>query len=130
VKISTNAAQGPVPDTTVLSVPVIGAFSKTSISFPSGRAGMRTGIQLLLQPEMLIQPEEMVIVKLSDFSGDSGALDIPRPFSTATWSRETETLTIVVASEIKPRSNVTLVIPSDFGLILPVTGFTAESLLV
>ena len=51
-----------MPDTPVLHLPVVGAFSRMAISFPGGRVERATGMELLLVPEMRLQPGEVPLL--------------------------------------------------------------------
>ena len=127
--VSSNALLGPVGDTPLAGLIGIGAIYDTSLRYVSS-LGRETNADLKFTTSMSLAAGDVVTLNLPSFGGDSSECvrilqSKSTPLGTVVsvgWSSETEQLSLTIARSIVRDTPITVMIPSDAGLILPAEG--------
>ena len=128
ITIATNAAAGPVIPTGLRVHPGVGSFTDTAVlaleALPV--AGETQNVTLSFVPEMGLVTGDSIRVRLSYFTGTSGARPVfgrtGAKFS-AEWTLAQELLTVTVTEPIASHESVELSVP----VTLPLRGITLDS---
>jgi hypothetical protein len=126
--ISTTAAAGPVPPTSLAFTPPVGSLlNSPSLSWDNARADSVTGLSLSLSRSMWLRENETITVSLPGFSGPNFRnLDVPSTvaglFHRASWTNTTATLIFTLRRDISVASPLVLSVSRIPGVKLPFIG--------
>lgn len=137
--VSMTLASGNILPYSVRTRPSIGAFIRPTLSVQPMTAGAIAEITLQFTCSMRVQTGEIITVVLTGFLGPStvetpvtvreslnentGQLSPKRDyFKTASWARQTATLTLQCTFEIPQDTRVWILVPLDAGITVPASG--------
>jgi hypothetical protein len=114
--------------TTVNYVQPVGSFMRSTVlRWIPTRAGQVSQIILDFVPQMQISPGETVSLYLPNFFGNDIAFDALQKAPVQAswrsyWNATQMLITFTVGTFIEPRASVTVVVPKEVGIRVPVTG--------
>ena len=138
ITVGTNAIEGPIPATPADLVQAVGSFGGSPRIVYGveggglGRASDPVSMLVSFTALMRLSPGDKVILVLPGFQGPSASSVIPdatnvapQTFS-ASWSLDTNAVTISILIGIEPNFGVILLLPTTMGIVLPSTGLPAN----
>ena len=138
IGIAANASLGPVainPMTPISLTMAVGSFARSQkVDMTPRRAGTSANLILSFSPKMRLVENDTVTFTLRNVVGSSSnlcfgpAAGLLSKFSRASWVLELSELVLTVAdTAIEVDENVSVVIPSSAGLLLPSAGIVADT---
>jgi hypothetical protein len=106
----------------------IGALEAFEVNVFTKIAGARTAVGLTITARMRFQVGDNFTLVLSGFGGDSGdcittTSEPPGAFGVARWTSDSWSLQLVATREIPAFQRVTVLVPSESGVRIPIIGF-------
>ena len=133
LQISTNSRNGPVPFTTISSVPPVGAFWNSSIEFTGARPGSVNAWILRFTPKMPLTKGFEIILKLNGFSGADlsceSATSEPPAFGATRWERQQSQVIIEIIEDVDAGTPVAIMVPSSSIIRLPLRGIDSSTMI-
>ena len=136
IGMATDAKDGPLPldpATPLTSLQGIGSFKNTSVDFIPRRAGAIVRIVISFAPNMQVITGDTISVVLRSVIGISSDLCIGAApgyetrIENASWHLNSSTLVLTVSQDIEIDEQVSVLIPSSAGLMLPSTGLSVDT---
>ena len=131
LNISCNASAGPAGPVPILNYPKIGSFGNTQLKYIPAAANAVAEIQFSFSPQMNIlgkdKGAEKIFLNLKGFIGQSRTTLVlaGKYLFNISWAEET--LTMFSNLTIHAGETITIVVPSSFGIKLPVNGLNKDS---
>jgi hypothetical protein len=134
LNLSTNASSGPVVATTIPSVQRIGVLTDTRVDYGELVAFRPVNVSIAFTLNRPLVSGDAVFLHLTGFGGNSSVSapvqSYTAGFGDCSWDQEAGLVTVVVTSDFAAFTRISLVIPAEAGVRLPLQGMAANTSVV
>jgi len=134
LNLSTNASSGPVVATTIPSVQRIGVLTDTRVDYGELVAFRPVNVSIAFTLNRHLVSGDAVFLHLTGFGGNSSVSapvqSYTAGFGDCSWDTEAGLVTVMVTSDFAAFTRISLVVPAEAGVRLPLEGMAANTSIV
>eukprot|EP00960_Hanusia_phi_P060531 764531-Hanusia_phi.AAC.4 len=121
--VTADVKEGPILPTPVKPAQALGALRTSKLTFSQPLAGQPSVIEIMFSAYMMIGKGEVVMLRLMDFEGPGGKLEVNgSEFEGASWNLTTETLALTASRLIPAGQEVYVLVRKSDAVRLPTAG--------